>query len=190
MNVLRHLFNLSVFIVISLAFASCDGDDDTYVFSGTVRYSENQNPAAGVTVELQLFDEVPSISIDRTSNIVSFTTQTHDDGHYSFNISSDDIPDNPHFFILTKTETLMNVSMVRPGFPEDGCLDFQDIPMPLQSFSVSRDLLVDYPTYLQITFDKVNNESTDSIRYVKECFWSIETSPTQPDTTILEKESL
>ncbi len=182
---LRALAALLFVAVLISNLSSCDSDDDMPVFVyGTVIYVEDFSPAIGVPVQMQLYEDHLKLNVDGTSNAKLFTAVTDEDGRYIFTIDSKDIPNNPYFSVRTNTDTLLDVS---PGF--SSCLTFLGFPAQLKVDGNQHDLYVDHPTFLQITFDKIDHESPEYIRYTIDCIINIETSAARPDTTILERKA-
>jgi hypothetical protein len=177
----KTLLFLSMLIFIS--FLGCDEDVEySITFSGTVRYIDSDEVLPGAAVELRLYKELQSGGIvDIGNKVKSYTTTTDENGNYVFTISSRDLPLNPRYGVSVVEEDVINVGgLIGPCYWQS----FGAYPIAFREKTV--DLLVDSPTYLQLTFDKVDHGSTDNIRYGY-CLLHHMTSNEIPDITVTEK---
>ena len=185
MNIRKSPIKLSLFILISVALSvSCDSEDEGYpvVFSGTVRYIEDNTVAAGIPVELEL-GEVLFANFEQPTETFYYTTLTDAAGRYTFELNSKDIPSHAIFFIYAKTDSLLNFEDV-----DEECARLLIPAKKIVAFN-EQDIFVDHLSFLQISFVKVNHESTDHVRYRAGCNQPhFETSATQPDLTVLDME--
>jgi hypothetical protein len=179
---------LKMIFLGSVLLLSCSDNEDTLaLITGEVEFISDNQLAKNVPLKLTIYDT--DIPIDRSkpnNNIVqTISLRSDDDGHYSQEIELASLPKNLAYQIRPDTISLISASKdywpalcssSPPIFTEDRTL------YPGHN---NKKILVDYTTFFQITFDKVEHNSMNRIIYFF-CPGGRETTTEKPDMTFLD----
>jgi hypothetical protein len=179
-NILGILFGLTIII------GSCDNDEESIVtITGTVKYLETNLELQALPIRLSIYDMDKPIDRQNpgSNRVFKENGVTNNDGVYIFSLNRSLIPPNAIYGLTIEVDSLLIANEITPCF----------LPASVRgSFSTNsviiRDILIDYPTYLHITFDKLNHSTNDRVRFLQpHCSLTLfETTLDRPDTTILE----
>ncbi len=175
-----------IVLLISTAFTtiSCDNQDESLMsITGTAKYIETNLIANEIPIKLTIFD-LDNPFRTEPSNIV-FTDEiiTDNEGHYKFTFDRSVLPKNASYMLSISTDSLVITGEITPCFQSGSAGGGFST-----SNTITRDLKIDYPTFLQITFDKLNHLTNDRIRLSRpSCSLVVfESTLENADTTILE----
>jgi hypothetical protein len=176
---------LSVLLCL-LGIACSDDNDMTRVtFTGSVKYHSTNLIVSNLPVKLIIIDrDAPFDRSNPTINqVLTLNGQSNDNGQYTFTLNRKDLPVNATYIIRLAIDSLIQINREEGLF---SCLAGYGLVRNLTVPREVNDIYVDYPTYFQITFHKVNHLSTDRIQFLF-CFEHYQTSADVPDITVTQK---
>lgn len=173
----------SIILLIGLTI-SCDSEEDSQInITGTARYIETDLDAKHIPIKLTIYNlENPFRA--NTSDVVAIDEViTDNDGKYSFSIDRSILPKDASYILSISTDSLVITGELSPG-----CLPSGIAGGGFSSNNIiTRDLKIDFPTFLHITFDKLDHSTADRVRLTQLPCILLESTLEKPDTTILEK---
>lgn len=179
---------LKMILFSAVLLLSCSDNEDTLaLITGEVEFISDNQLAKNVPLKLTIYDaDIPFDRSKPNNNIVqTISLRTDNNGHYSQEINLTSLAKNLTFQIIPDTVTLISASKdywpalcsnSPPIFTEDRTL------YPGRN---NKKILVDFTTFFQITFDKIDHNSLDKIMYCF-CICGRETTAEKPDTTFLD----
>ncbi len=173
-------------LVMTLFLASCDSDvDELITITGTVRYLETNATAKLLPIKLSIYDlDKPFDRSNPNKNrVLTDEVNTNNDGTYTFVINRSSLPNNTSYSLTVDVDSLLVANEITPCFGQS----FAGGDISTNN-KIVRDILVDYPTYLQLTVDKVDHSTNDRVRFYRpSCSLAVhEITIENPDTTVLE----
>ncbi len=177
---------MGILFILTLFMGSCGNDAENFLtITGTVKYVETYSTAKTLPIKLSIYDlDKP---FDRSkpdiNRVLMETVNTDDDGIYTFVVNRGALPNNASYSVTVGIDSLLVTDEFTPCFGQssgNGKISNNN--------RVVRDILVDYPAYLQLTFDKVDHLTSDRVRFYRpSCILAVqETTIAKPDTTVLE----
>ncbi len=119
-----------------------------------------------------------------SGNMVSAYRRTADkEGHFIFSFDRSILPENASYILSIDSDILLITGELTPGCLPSG--------IAAGGFSagntIVRDLKIDFPAFLEITFDKVDHLTDDRVRLILGPRVLYESTLEEPDTTILAR---
>jgi hypothetical protein len=177
---------LGLFILLTwIIITSYDSEDENQLsIMGTAHYIETSLVADEIPIKLTIFDLDNPFRANPSNVVYTDEIVTDKEGKYKFSFNRGLLPKNASYMLSITTESLVITGEITPCFQSGSAGG---------GFSTSneiiRDLKIDYPTYLQITLDKLNDMTSDRVILSRpSCSLAVfESTLDRPDTTILEK---
>lgn len=173
----------SFILLIGLTF-SCDNDEESQItINGTARYVETNLEAKLIPIKLTIYNLGNPFRANESNIVATEEVVTDNSGKYNFSINRSHLPKDASYILSIDTDSLVITGELSPG-----CL-----PLGLAgggfstSSIITRDLTIDFPTFLQLTFDKLDHSTTDRVRLTKSLCILLESTLEKPDTVLLEK---
>jgi hypothetical protein len=184
---MRPIFFKVLFACSVMLLTCSDNEDNLALITGEVEFISDNQLAKNVPLKLTIYDsDIPHDRSKPNNNIVQIISLKSDDnGLYSQEINLTSLPKNLTYQIIPDTVALISASKdywpalcssSPPIFTEDRTL------YPGRN---NKKILVDFTTFFQIAFDKVDHNSLDKIMYCF-CLCGRETTIEKPDTTFLD----
>ncbi len=178
----------TLFTSIILLQSCSDNEDNLVLITGEVLYISDNQPVKNVPLKLIIYNkDIPFDRSNPNNNIVqTIVLRSDNDGLYTQEIDLAVLPKNLSYSIFTDTTTLINLtkdympslcSSMPPITPEDRTL--------YPGRRIHKKILVDYSSFFQIAFYKIEHNSMDKILYCF-CFCGRETTAEKPDTIFMD----
>jgi hypothetical protein len=176
-GLIRLLFIL-IWVIIS-----CDNEEESQILiTGTARYYETNLVAENIPIKLIIYNSDDPYRLNLLNKILTKEVITDKEGQYNFSFDRAILNQNSAYQLFIGTDSLVITSELTPGCrPASSATG-----VFYTSNTITRNLKIDYPSFLQITFDKLDNSTSDRVRLLRKICILFESTLEKADTTILE----